>query len=298
MSILTVSGLSKHYGSTFAVQELDLTVKPGSIYGLLGPNGSGKTTTLGMILGVIRPSSGQYQWFDGKISSALARRRIGSILEQPNFYPYLSGRQNLQVTCAIRGNGSGDNINTVLDRVGLGDAENQVFSTYSLGMQQRLAIAATLVGDTDVLVLDEPTNGVDASGIAEIRKTILDVAKQGKTILLASHILDEVQKICTHISILKAGRTLASGRIGDVLGSEDQVEIAGHDMVKMSLAINAMAEVLSTEMRDDYLIARLKANADIAGINAKLVQSGYSPYHFARVRRSLEAKFLQITGEE
>lgn len=297
MAILIIDSLSKRYGSTIAVKELDLVVESGSVYGLLGPNGSGKTTTLGMILGVVRPTGGQYQWFEGRFPLASARRRIGSILERPCFYPYLTGRQNLEVTCAIRGSGRRE-LDRVLDLVNLAGEKDQVFAAYSLGMQQRLAIAATLVGDTQVLVLDEPTNGVDANGIAEIRQTILDVADQGKTILLASHILDEVQKVCTHISILKSGRVLASGPIREVLGDEDRVEIASHDLIGLMQVVNQMPEVISSEKRNDCLMVRFKPETDMAQINAKLVQEGHSPYHFARIKKSLESKFLEITGEE
>lgn len=298
MAILTVNGLSKRYGSAYAVNRLNLTIESGNVYGLLGPNGSGKTTTLGMLLGVTRPTSGRFQWFDGSASPARARRRIGSILERPNFYSYLTGYQNLQVTCAIRGKGGAKEINGLLDTVGLGDAANKLFSVYSLGMQQRLSLAAALVGGTDVLVLDEPTNGVDAKGIAEIRHLILDVASQGKTILLASHILDEVQKVCSHISILKAGQILTSGAIGDVLGTEDKIEVASVDMKGLLSALNDLEEVQSTEMCGDLVVAGLRPNSDLAKINARLVQVGQSPHHLARIKQSLETRFLEITGEQ
>ena len=296
MAILTVKGLSKRYGSTLAVRDLNLTVEPGNIYGLLGPNGSGKTTTLGMILGVIRPTRGHFEWFDGATPPARARRRIGSILERPNFYSYLTGRQNLKVTCAIRGKGTMDEIDAMLDDVGLSNAKNKPFGAYSLGMQQRLSLAATLVGGTDVLVLDEPTNGVDAEGIAAIRQMILDVAAQGKTILLASHILDEVQKVCTHISILKTGQVLASGPIEDLLGAENKIEVASLDMHGLSSAMYGLEEVESIERRGDYLVVKLKRDADVARINTQLVQAGHPPYHIARIRQSLETRFLEITG--
>jgi len=268
------------------------------VYGLLGPNGSGKSTTLAMILGVTRPTAGQYQWFDGAYSGARSRRRIGSILERPNFYSYLSVVQNLKVTCAIRGLGTSADIDSVLKLVGLDDAKNQPFDNLSLGMQQRLAMAAALVGETDVLVLDEPTNGVDAKGIAEIRQIILDVASQGKTIILASHILDEVQKVCTHISILKAGRVLESGSIENLLSAEECIEIAGHDMQGLFLAMENLKQFESIERHEEYYVARLRPGADIAQINAHLVHQGHPPFHLSRIKQSLEARFLEITGEQ
>jgi ABC-type multidrug transport system ATPase subunit len=210
-AILSLHGLSKRYGKVQALHNLSLEVQPGHIYGLLGPNGSGKTTTLGILLGITRPNQGHFTWF-GAPPSAASRQRIGTLLETPNFYPYLSAVRNLEIVATLKQRGY-DRIDEVLRQTGLYDRRTSAISTYSLGMRQRLALAAALVADPDVLVLDEPTNGLDPQGIADVRQLIRETGQRGKTIILASHILDEVEKICTHVAVLKQGVLLAEGSI-------------------------------------------------------------------------------------
>jgi ABC-type multidrug transport system ATPase subunit len=212
--LLTTSQLSKRYGSIQALDGLSLDVPKGSVYGILGPNGSGKTTTLGIVLGVIRPDSGSWSWF-GEDPRPEHLRRVGSLLEKPNFLPYLTGERNLKLVAGIRGTDYGD-IDFVLQKTGLYDRRKSTFQTYSFGMKQRLALAAALLGDPEVLVLDEPTNGLDPQGIFDVRQLILDEARSGRTVILASHILDEVEKVCTHVAVLSKGRLLASGPIDDL----------------------------------------------------------------------------------
>ena len=223
-TVLSTTALKKQYGPIKAVNGLDLRVEKGAVYGILGPNGSGKTTTLGMLLGIIQPTSGAYSWFNNG-SLDINRKRIGSLLEQPNFYPYLSGEQNLKVVAKIKGVDEGT-IDAVLASVNLLERKKSPARTYSLGMRQRLALASALLGNPDVLLLDEPTNGLDPQGIAEVREFITQQSAQGRTIILASHILDEVEKVCTHVSVIKKGTLLAEGSVADLIKGETQVEIA------------------------------------------------------------------------
>lgn len=218
--ILDIHTLSKRYGSIQAVDKLSLQVEKGSIYGLLGPNGSGKTTTLGMVLDVIRPTSGSFSWF-GQPASPATKKRVGALLETPNFYPYLTARRNLEIVAEIKG-ASHSRIAEVLHLVGLSQRMHTTFKGFSLGMKQRLALASSLLNDPEVLVLDEPTNGLDPEGIAEVRELILKIAAEGKTVILASHLLDEVEKVCTHVAVLQKGVLRAQGPVSTVLAAKDQ----------------------------------------------------------------------------
>ena len=203
-TLLQLDQLSKHYGKLKAVDQLSISIKKGNIYGLLGPNGSGKSTTLGMILNVINPTSGSFQWYEGTHTTHQALKKIGAIIERPNFYPYMTALQNLTLICKIK-QCSTENIQEKLELVGLWDRRHSKFKTYSLGMKQRLAIAAALVNNPELLILDEPTNGLDPEGIHQIRKLIFKIAEGGTTILLASHLLDEVEKVCNQVIVLKNG---------------------------------------------------------------------------------------------
>src|SRR6185503_10390298 len=223
MPILTIENLSKSYGKIDALKKVSFSVPGGSVFGILGPNGSGKTTMLGTIMDILKPTSGTYKLFD-EVPTELHRRRIGTLLETPNFYHYLSGVKNLEIAAEIKQHGKED-ISRVLDMVDLTKRKDSKFSTYSLGMKQRLAIASCLLGDPKVLVFDEPTNGLDPVGIAEIRELIISIAAEGKTIIMASHLLDEVEKVCTHVGILKMGDLLAAGKVDEVLVNEDIVEV-------------------------------------------------------------------------
>src|SRR6185436_15307564 len=217
MSILSVQQLSKNYGYIHALKNVSFEVPKGSVFGILGPNGSGKTTLLGIIMDVLKPSSGSYLWM-GNPGSNEQRKNIGTLLETPNFYHYLSGADNLAIAAAIKGKGK-ENIDKVLQTVNLLQRKNSRFNTYSLGMKQRLAIASALLGDPDILVFDEPTNGLDPAGIAEIRELMKQLNGQGKTIIMASHILDEVEKVCTHVAIIQKGVLKTVGTVQDVLNA-------------------------------------------------------------------------------
>lgn len=223
MAILTVENLAKDYGAIKALKGVSFSVPKGSVFGILGPNGSGKTTLLGIIMSILKPTSGSYKLFDEAPEDA-HRRRIGTLLETPNFYHYLSAVQNLKINAAIKGRGE-EGIDEILQIVNLHQRKNSPFSSYSLGMKQRLAIAAALLGDPEVLVFDEPTNGLDPVGIAEIRGLIKELAKKGKTIIMASHLLDEVEKVCSHVAILKQGTLVASGHVDEIFVHDDVVEL-------------------------------------------------------------------------
>ncbi|MEI7662546.1 MAG: ATP-binding cassette domain-containing protein, partial [Bacteroidota bacterium] len=199
-NVLSISSISKRYGKIQAVSDLSLEVKKGQVFGILGPNGSGKTTTLSIILELLKANSGSFKWF-GRAASKESRKRIGSVIESPNFFPYLSPVVNLKIVADIKDQ-EYDDIERVLHLTGLYDRRNSKFRTFSFGMKQRLAVASALLGNPDVLILDEPTNGLDPQGIAHIRELILHIAGQGTTIIIASHLLDEVQKICSHVAVL------------------------------------------------------------------------------------------------
>ena len=219
MSVVSLRQLSKNYGKIQALKSVSFDVPQGSVYGILGPNGSGKTTLLSVVMSILKPNSGSYTLFNEEPTDA-HRRRMGTLLETPNFYHYLSAVQNLKISAAIKDQPGAD-VEKVLETVNLLQRKNSSFSTYSLGMKQRLAIAAALLGNPDVLIFDEPTNGLDPVGIAEIRSLIKDLARQGKTIIMASHLLDEVEKVCTHVAILKQGNLIASGSVNDIFVTQD-----------------------------------------------------------------------------
>lgn len=287
MSILSVEGLSKRYGSTQALQEVNLEVPAGSIFGVLGPNGSGKTTLLGIVLDILRPTGGQFRW-----TSGVTR---GALLETPNFYTYLNGRDNLTITARLRGRGQ-EGINAALAQVGLDSYESLPFQKYSLGMKQRLAIGATLIGDPEVMVLDEPTNGLDPAGIADVRGLIRGLRDQGKTVFLASHMLDEVEKVCTHVAILKKGRVLSQGALSEVLRDEDRVEVRSDDL-------NALADLLHAHPlkpkveRGDGLLAVVFETGFLnpAELNRYCLDGGQTLSHLVMRKKTLESRFLELT---
>jgi ABC-2 type transport system ATP-binding protein len=290
--VLSIQGLTKRYGSIIAVNNLDLEIERGCVFGILGPNGSGKTTTLGTLLDVIRPDSGTFSWFGG-LNGKAQRKRIGAILEVPLFYPYLSGKQNLQMIAKIK-DLPGNDIDEALRSVDLYDRRDSRFKTYSLGMKQRLAVAATLLGSPEVLILDEPTNGLDPRGIAEIRNIILDVASKGVTIILASHILDEVQKTCTHMAVLEKGKKLFSGPVDEVLNVAHWVELAAENMAGLQLALKQVDFVENVQEEGDKYIVKLKSVVSQAELNSFFFNKGIVLTHLALRKKSLEKYFLEL----
>ncbi len=295
MSILTVENLSKNYGNIQALKNVSFSVPEGTVFGILGPNGSGKTTMLGTITDILKPTSGSYKLFD-EVPSAAHRRQIGTLLETPNFYHYLSGVKNLEIAAEIKQHGRED-IDKVLEIVDLVKRKDSKFSTYSLGMKQRLAIASCLLGNPDVLIFDEPTNGLDPVGIAEIRSLMKELHRQGKTIIMASHLLDEVEKVCTHVAILKKGQLITSGNVNEILSNEDMVEVAAADNKKLEEVLKNM----TTQSRVTFEGGVIKiffpvGTADLTAINNYCFSNGVILNHLLLKKKSLEARFFELTN--
>jgi ABC-2 type transport system ATP-binding protein len=294
-NVVTTSGLTKYYGVIKAVDNLSLSIPEKSVFGILGPNGSGKTTTLGMLLDVINPTSGSYSWF-GKKPDKEIRQKIGSILETPAFYPYLSAVDNLKIVAEIKAIGYG-NINEVLQITGLYDRRNTAFSTFSLGMKQRLALASALLCDPLVMILDEPTNGLDPRGIAEIRELIRDIAARGKTIILASHLLDEVQKVCTHFAVLNKGQLLHSGPVAETKLAEQRLELAAENMTNLKAVLESFPGTKKIETTGDTITLTLQGEVRIGDVSRFVFEHGIFITHLVSLKKSLETQFLEILNE-
>ena len=294
-NVLQISNLFKNYGRIKAVQDLSLTVAPGTVFGLLGPNGSGKTTTLGVILDVVKKNSGEYTWFD-EPPTRHARKKIGAILESPAFYPYLSAVENLKVVAKIKGIDY-HRIDMVLEATGLLDRKKDRFQTYSLGMKQRLAIASALLSDPHVLVLDEPTNGLDPQGIADVRELILKISSEGKTIILASHLLDEVQKVCSHFAVLSKGKCLYSGSVEDALLNTETIEVSAPNLDELMETVKQYEYTKDATINHQKVVVRLGEQATGHELNTFLVGKGIIVSHLATERKNLEEQFLEILSQ-
>lgn len=296
-TVLSLEAISKSYGRIQALKEVSFTVPRGSVYGILGPNGSGKTTLMSIVLDVLKANTGNYSWF-GKGNHPSERKKIGSLLETPNFYHYLSATDNLNITSAISGRGTPEDISRVLELVKLSERKNSRFSTYSLGMKQRLAIAAALLGNPEVLLLDEPTNGLDPVGIMEIRDLIKSLAQKGITIIIASHLLDEVEKVCTHVAILKKGTLLTSGHVNEVLAHEDIVELAAANMEALKQCIADMGGYSALKEEHQRLQIHYPAGtANMEAINGYCFRNGITLQLLLNKKRSLESKFFELTND-
>jgi len=299
--VLEIRNLSKNYKNIKAVSELSLQVNEKMVYGILGPNGSGKTTTLGMLLGVVNQNHGSYSWFENGNKDE-NRKRIGSLLETPNFYPYLTAEQNLEITAKIKEiDGDSSEIDRVLKMVDLYERRDSKFKTFSLGMKQRLAIASALLGEPEVLVLDEPTNGLDPQGIAEIRDLIIDIGKKGKTIIIASHILDEIEKVCTHCAILKNGKLLRTGTIDEIIGNQEStlVKIGAEDKMLLTEIVNSNPEmtIYKQSAVNDLMIISVSKNTKSDQINRYFFDKGIVLNQLDVYNESLENQFLDIIRE-
>jgi len=296
MDVLELSNITKTYGKVTALNGVSLAVPEGTVFGILGPNGSGKTTLLSIILDVLSADTGTYKWF-GNPGSKIQRRQIGSLLETPNFYHYLSAVNNLKVTQSISGRGNMADIEKALITVNLYDRRNSRFSTFSLGMKQRLAIAAALLNEPRVLVLDEPTNGLDPVGIAEMRDLIKVLNQKGHTIIMASHMLDEVEKICTHVAILKTGNIITTGVVDDVLSDEDILEICAENMAALYQLLQGFPGVVSCKTEGKFLLLYCeKRMSDPAAINKFCFDHGIILQHLAIRRKKLETRFFELTS--
>ncbi|MEN8789190.1 MAG: ABC transporter ATP-binding protein [Flavobacteriaceae bacterium] len=293
--ILTVSNLTKKFGYLTAVKDLSFTIEKGNVYGILGPNGSGKSTTLGMVLNVVNATNGTFNWFDGSSSTHEALKKVGAIIERPNFYPYMTAVQNLRLVCKIK-EVSESKIQEKLELVGLWGRRNSTFKTYSLGMKQRLAIASALLNDPEILILDEPTNGLDPQGIHQIREIIKKVASRGTTILLASHLLDEVEKVCTHVVILRKGKKLYSGKVDGMMASHGFFELKTADLDSLSRILEEDERFGKTEQANGILTVFLNEEMNADELNKLLFDKGIVLSHLVKRKESLEEQFLTLTN--
>ncbi len=291
-TIVSTQRLTKTFGPRTAVDAVDLTVRRGEVYGFLGPNGAGKTTTLRVLLGLIRPTSGRATVHGLRPGDPAAVARTGSLVEGPGFYPYLSGRENLRVLARYRGLGDRQ-VDRVLERVDLTDRAGDRFKTYSLGMKQRLGVAAALLGDPDLLVLDEPTNGLDPAGMADMRALLVDVAAGGQTVLLSSHLLAEVQEICDRVGIISGGRLLVESTVAELRGATGIRLVA--DPIDRALAV-AMKVAGDDAVEVDGPALRVSGPAAQAPELARaLVGAGIDITELTPVERSLEDVFFDLT---
>ncbi len=295
-NVLQLNAISKAYGKIQALQNVSYSVPKGSVFGILGPNGSGKTTMLGIVLNALQSDSGNFTWF-GKRGSPDTRKHIGSLLETPNFYHYLSAVDNLKITQAISHRGTEEDIHKVLEIVKLTERKYNKFSSYSLGMKQRLAIGAALLGNPDVIVFDEPTNGLDPVGILEIRELIKELAQQGKTVIMASHMLDEVEKVCTHVAIMKRGTLLTAGAVDEVLANEDIVEIDGNNNDGLQRLFTNYQGVKSIKQNGKHLqLYFTLGSANLEAVNKYCFDNGIVLNHLLLKKKSLETKFFELTN--
>jgi len=296
-TILSLKNLHKKFGAIHAVNDLSFDIKKGNVYGILGPNGSGKSTTLGIILNVVNKTSGSFSWYDGNLTTHQALKKVGAIIERPNFYPYMTAIQNLELVCKIKGV-SFTKIEEKLKIVNLYERRKSKFSTFSLGMKQRLAIASALLNDPEILILDEPTNGLDPQGIHEIRVLIKEIAQTGTTILLASHLLDEVEKVCSHVVVIREGIKLYSGTVDEMVASHGLFELkVDAESEKLIELLTKFEGIASIKTEDDKLIATLNKPVSASEINSYLFQNGIVLSHLVKRKPSLEQQFLTLTNK-
>jgi ABC-2 type transport system ATP-binding protein len=296
-TILNVTDLTKNFGRLTAVDTLSFRIEKGNVYGILGPNGSGKSTTLGMILNVVNPTSGTFSWFGGTENTHQALKRVGAIIERPNFYPYMTAAQNLRLVCRIKEVPQAK-IEEKLALVDLLDRKNDRFKTYSLGMKQRLAIASALLNDPEILILDEPTNGLDPQGIAQVRGIIQKIAAQGTTILLASHLLDEVEKVCSHVLVLQKGKQIYFGKVTALTTDHGYFELNATDIEALQSTLNAMQSIETTETRGGHILAYPNTALSAAALSKSLAAEGIVLTHLAQKHKSLEEQFLTLTQNQ
>lgn len=293
-TILSIKNLHKRYGKIHAVNNVSLEIHKGNVYGILGPNGSGKSTTLGIVLNVVNKTSGEYSWFDGTMQTHEALKKVGAIIERPNFYPYMSAKENLELVCKIK-NIDYSKINEKLEIVGLIDRKDSKYKTFSLGMKQRLAIASALLNDPEILILDEPTNGLDPQGIHQIRDIIRLIASQGTTILLASHLLDEVEKVCSHVLVLRFGKILYSGTVDGISNQSGFFELHAENNSNLIETLKNHPEVEKISEAEGKVIAYFKTQLDASVLNRYLVENGVYLSHLVLKKMSLEEQFLELT---
>lgn len=296
-TILSIKNLNKRYGALQALKNVSFDIHKGNVYGILGPNGSGKSTTLGIVLNVVNKTSGEYSWFGGTMETHQALKKVGAIIERPNFYPYMTGKENLELVCKIKGINYAK-VNEKLELVGLTHRQNSKFSTFSLGMKQRLAIASALLNDPEILILDEPTNGLDPQGIHQIRDIIKQIATKGTTILLASHLLDEVEKVCTHVLVLRKGEILYTGLVDGMSANEGFFELQADDMEHLIVVVKMHPTVKNVVKEDGKVLVYLKDNLEARELNRFLFEKNVVLNHLVKRKNSLEEQFLELTKNQ
>jgi len=294
-TILKITNLNKIFNKHLhAVKNVSFEIKKGNVYGILGPNGSGKSTTLGIVLNVVNKTSGDFEWFGGKVATHDALKKVGAIIERPNFYPYMTAKENLELVCKIKGTPF-SKVDEKLELVGLLERKNDKFRTYSLGMKQRLAIASALLNDPEILILDEPTNGLDPQGIRQIRDIIKVIASQGTTILLASHLLDEVEKVCSHVVVLRKGEMLYQGTVHNMIENNSFFELKSNDMLRLKTVLDEQSFVENTIEEDGKLLVYLKQDIAAQDLNSYLFEQNIVLEHLVKRKNSLEEQFLELT---
>ena len=296
-TILSVKNLNKRYGALQALKNVSFEIKKGNVYGILGPNGSGKSTTLGIALNVVNKTSGEYSWFGGTMETHQALKKVGAIIERPNFYPYMTAKENLELVCKIKGINYAK-VNEKLELVGLTDRQNSKFSTFSLGMKQRLAIASALLNDPEILILDEPTNGLDPQGIHQIRDIIKQIASKGTTILLASHLLDEVEKVCTHVLVLQKGVVLYTGLVDGMSANEGFFEVEADDIPNLISVLQTHPATKNIVQEQGKVLVYLKENLEAKDLNRFLFENNIVLNHLVKRKNSLEEQFLELTQKK
>jgi len=294
-TILSIKNLDKKYGKIHAVKNLSFDIQKGNVYGILGPNGSGKSTTLGIVLNVVNKTSGSFSWFGGKLETHDALKKVGAIIERPNFYPYMTAKENLELVCKIKSINY-KKVEEKLEIVGLSDRKNSKFKTFSLGMKQRLAIASALLNDPEILILDEPTNGLDPQGIHQIRDIIKQIANQGTTILLASHLLDEVEKVCSNVLVLRYGEMLYNGTVEGMTNKSGYFEMICSDNTLLKKIIIETFETEKIDEQDGKVIVYFKETISGEKINKNLSEKGIFLSHLVNKKVSLEEQFLKLTN--
>jgi ABC-2 type transport system ATP-binding protein len=295
-TILKITNLHKKYRKVHAVNNVSVEIKKGNVYGILGPNGSGKSTTLGIVLNVVNRTSGEFEWFDGKYSTHDALKKVGAIIERPNFYPYMTAEDNLKLVCKIK-NIPYTKVYEKLELVGLLERKDSKFKTFSLGMKQRLAIASALLNDPEILILDEPTNGLDPQGIRQIRDLIRIIANQGTTILLASHLLDEVEKVCSHVIVIRNGVTLYQGTVDGITANEGFFELESENLEQLKSALQHFSQIEKIEKDENKLLVYLNNNLEPAELNSYLFKQNITLTHLVKRKHSLEEQFLELTKQ-
>ena len=295
-TILSINNINKRYGKIQAVKNVSFEIQKGNVYGILGPNGSGKSTTLGIVLSVVNKTSGEYSWFGGSMQTHEALKKVGAIIERPNFYPYMTAEENLELVCKIKGI-SYDKVKEKLEVVGLIERKDSKFSTFSLGMKQRLAIASALLNDPEILILDEPTNGLDPQGIHQIRDIIRFIANQGTTILLASHLLDEVEKVCSHVLVLRKGEILYSGTVTGMSSNIGYIELQSDNNLLLIESLNSYPNIEKITQEVGKVLIYSKQEIDTASLNKYLSDNNIYLSHLTKRKNSLEEQFLELTGK-